>query len=189
MWRFFHIPSWLFFQKRKNNNETNGQDNSSSIDDIIENEYVNVDTINRNNDIDQLRDIFCYKRTHRFQEILSTLQAKNTKVPDYVISAVKRKIQKEQPNGTRSVTIPKEVEEKLREMFEKIQDPFDRAKRDICPQRVSFMSYNFVLHKMLQLIGRDDLAIHFPMIKSHENLLIQEKLWEHICNQLGWEYK
>src|SRR4030095_16795559 len=40
-------------------------------------------------------------------------------------------------NGIPPIQIPMEVDEKLNEMFEKIQEPFETVKNRVCPTRLS----------------------------------------------------
>lgn len=76
-------------------------------------------------------------------------------------------------------------EEKLRNMFMKMQEPFARA----CPSdRKNFLSYSFVLLKLAQLLQLDDILDAFSLLKSKEKLYVQEKVWKSICEQLGWKY-
>jgi hypothetical protein len=166
---------------------------------------------------------FSYKRQNRFQEILSTLQAKeNTEIDESVLNAVKGEINKEQNpdmssidiakikyylkrlslneyyehapsilskiNNIAPVNIPTDVEEKLREMFKEIQEPFDIVVTKVCPTRLSFLSYNFVLYKFCELLDLDEYKKHFTLLKSIDKLRLQDKIWKGICEILEWEY-
>ena len=86
------------------------------------------------------------------------------------------------------VSIPEDVEEQLRSMFVQIQEPFEVAKRQVCPERSSFLSYHYVLFKFCELIGMDDLKKSFPLLKSAEKLRVQDAIWKVVCEQLGWYY-
>ena len=170
-----------------------------------------------------VKSTFSYKRQNRFQEILSTLQAKeNTEIPEFVMNAVRREIDKEHNidlttidtvkikyylkrlsltnfyehaphilnkiNGIPPISIPPEVEDKLREMFKDIQDPFDKIKERVCPSRLSFLSYNFVLYKFCELLDLDEYKKCFMLLKSNDKLRVQDKIWRGICEILDWEY-
>ena len=75
--------------------------------------------------------------------------------------------------------------EKLRIMFKQIQIPFEKY----CPKsRINFLSYSYVLHKFCELLELDDFIKCFPLLKSREKLIIQDKIWEKICFDLRWEY-
>ena len=81
--------------------------------------------------------------------------------------------------------IPREQEEILRNMFMQIQIPFNRH----CPKkRKNFLSYSYVLHKMTQLLGMDELTTCFPLLKSRTKLYQQDKIWKDICGDLRWEF-
>ena len=87
--------------------------------------------------------------------------------------------------GVKSPQFSPELEEKLRSMFQEIQAPFLRHSP---PNRSNFLSYSYVLHKMLYLLGEDELLPHFPLLKSRFKLLSQENVWREICNDLGWAF-
>lgn len=86
---------------------------------------------------------------------------------------------------TPAPTISRETEDIIRFMFKLIQEPFNRH----CPKgRKNFLSYSYVLHKFFQLIGLDELVDYFPLLKSREKLMNQDKIWIKICDDLGWTY-
>ena len=58
--------------------------------------------------------------------------------------------------GKTAPKMSRELEEKLKIMFNKIQAPFEKYK---LPGRTNFLSYSFVLHKMCQLIGEKDPSV------------------------------
>ena len=77
------------------------------------------------------------------------------------------------------------IEEKLRIMFKEIQAPF----RKVCPtDRKNFLSYYYVLHKFVELLGFDEFKSCFPLLKSREKLHEQDKIWRDICKILQWEF-
>lgn len=170
-----------------------------------------------------MKNIYSYKRINRFNEILATLQAKeNSEIPEFVMNAVQKEIEKEQNievgsinnkkvrnylkrlsltnyyehiphilnkiNGIPPIQIPIEVEEKLREMFKDIQEPFENVKKVVCPSRISFLSYNFVLYKFCELLDLEEYQKCFTLLKSIEKLRLQDKIWKGICEILDWEY-
>ena len=88
-------------------------------------------------------------------------------------------------NGKPPPNISKHLEEKLRYMFKEIQNPFQKH----CPKhRKNFLSYSYVIHKFIQLLGIDEYLIYFPLLKSREKLYQQDKIWKEICNELDWQY-
>ena len=81
--------------------------------------------------------------------------------------------------------ISKDVEEKLRHMFKEIQAPFMK----ICPpNRKNFLSYSYVLHKFVELLGLDYLKEGFHLLKSREKLHQQDQMWKEICKELNWMF-
>ncbi len=88
-------------------------------------------------------------------------------------------------NGISAPVLSREVEEKLRYMFKEIQFSFVKH----CPKkRSNFLSYSFVLYKFCELLELDDYLPCFPLLKSREKLYMQDKIWELICKDLGWQF-
>ncbi len=88
-------------------------------------------------------------------------------------------------NGKPPPIISPEVEEKLRKMFKEIQEPFIK----VCPKdRKNFLSYSYVLHKFVELLGLDEYKELFPLLKSREKLHNQDLIWKDICTELKWHY-
>lgn len=88
-------------------------------------------------------------------------------------------------SGMPTLKLSHELEKKLKDMFHLIQDPFYKHKS---PKRKNFLSYNYVLYKFCELLGEDELLIHFPLLKCQKNLHIQDTIWKKICEELEWEY-
>jgi hypothetical protein len=88
-------------------------------------------------------------------------------------------------NGIQPPTMPQALEDRLRLMFHKIQDPFEKHKP---ANRKNFLSYSYVLYKMCELLGEDDYLPCFPLLKSKEKLYVQDEIWSKICKELSWEY-
>lgn len=88
-------------------------------------------------------------------------------------------------NGVPAPKLPQYLEDRLKHMFGEIQEPFEKH----CPAtRKNFLSYSFVLFKFCQLLGEDQLASSFPLLKSAEKLHAQDCIWKNICRELGWEF-
>ena len=88
-------------------------------------------------------------------------------------------------NGLPAPIMNRETEEKLRNMFKEIQIPFLKH----CPkERKNFLSYSYVLHKFVQLLGYDQYLVNFPLLKSREKLHQQDIIWKEICEDLKWEF-
>jgi hypothetical protein len=88
-------------------------------------------------------------------------------------------------NGAPPPKLHKELEEKMRIMFKKTQDPFSK----ICPDdRTNFLSYSYVIRKFLELLGQTQYIKYFPLLKSREKLYQQDMMWKAICKQLNWKF-
>jgi len=88
-------------------------------------------------------------------------------------------------NGLPAPIMSRDTEEKLRNMFKEIQIPFLKH----CPKdRKNFLSYSYVLHKFVQLLGYDHYLVNFPLLKSREKLHQQDLIWKEICRDLRWEF-
>jgi L-fucose mutarotase/ribose pyranase (RbsD/FucU family) len=88
-------------------------------------------------------------------------------------------------SGKPAPSINRETEEKLKKMFDKIQEPFEKN----CPKdRINFLSYSYVLHKFFQLLELDDYVKCFPLLKSRTKLRIQDDIWKKICDECSWQF-
>ena len=87
--------------------------------------------------------------------------------------------------GEKAPILNRHAEEKFRNMFKEIQQPFQKH----CPKtRSNFLSYSYVLHKFCELLELKDLLECFPYLKSNEKLRQQDAIWKNICKELKWEY-
>ena len=68
--------------------------------------------------------------------------------------------------------------------------PFDKAVREICPDRKNFLSYSFVCFKFIELLPDVDNAWlqSFNLLKGRDKLYKQDLLWRHMCKTLGWKF-
>jgi len=88
-------------------------------------------------------------------------------------------------SGLKPPNMPPALEEKLRLMFVKIQEPFDV----VCPpERKNFLSYPYVLYKFCELLGEDDYLPYFPLLKSKDKIKQQDDIWKRMCTILKWEF-
>lgn len=91
-------------------------------------------------------------------------------------------------SGRRCVRMTLQQMDKLQHMFLQMQEPFDQARADLCPERKNFLSYSYVLHKLCDLLGYDEFLQRFPLLKSQAPLQQQDALWKHMCRSLRWEF-
>jgi hypothetical protein len=91
-------------------------------------------------------------------------------------------------NSVPPPSIPTDLEEILRNMFRTIQGPFMKVCPQISKKRKNFLSYSYVLFKFLELLGYDELKKQFPLLKCREKLHKQDKIWQGICKEVGWQF-
>ena len=159
--RLSHFNEWLA--------QIQGKDNPAVPEEIIG--YV-MEELRRHNihnaaDINnsQIRTILKKLKLSRYYE----------HVP-YIISRIR---------GVPSDRMPLILEEKLKRMFCRIQSPFVRHSPAM---RKNFLSYGYVLHKFVELLGEDAYLSKFPLLKSREKLRMQDSIWRAICNDLDWQF-
>lgn len=78
-----------------------------------------------------------------------------------------------------------ELEDTLKNMFKEIQVPFLKYSPN---NRKNFLSYSYVLHKFIQILGKTQFLKYFPLLKSRDKLHQQEQIWKHICEDLSWKF-
>lgn len=91
-------------------------------------------------------------------------------------------------NGVQVAPIPPKVMDQLKSMFAEMQGPYEHAKRALYPARKNFLSYSYILHKMCQLLGKDEFLPRFPLLRSRDKLKEAEAIWKSMCDQLRWEF-
>jgi hypothetical protein len=80
-------------------------------------------------------------------------------------------------NGRPPFTLTPEVEDKIKIMFQQIQDPYDKFKPS---GRKNFLSYSYTLHKFFQILGLHEFAKYFPLLKSTDKLRQQDDIFKKI---------
>ena len=79
----------------------------------------------------------------------------------------------------------KSVEGKLKIMFKKCQEPFNK----VCPpDRKNFLSYSYAIRKFLEILNEDKYIEEFPLLKSREKLYEQDLIWKKMCEVLEWKF-
>lgn len=78
-----------------------------------------------------------------------------------------------------------EQEENIKKLFKEIQKPFSvyRPKK-----RKNFLNYNYIIHKICQLLNYNEFLPHFPLLKSRSNLEEQDIVWKNICNYKKYKF-
>jgi hypothetical protein len=88
-------------------------------------------------------------------------------------------------SGKAPPTLTAWQEEKLLEMFQRIQEPFEKH----CPpSRTNMLNYSYILRKFCQILSWEDLIGFFPLLKSRSKVYAQDLLWKKICTDTGFPF-
>jgi|SaaInlStandDraft_6_1057023.scaffolds.fasta_scaffold26935_2 hypothetical protein len=88
-------------------------------------------------------------------------------------------------SGNKPITLPSEIEETIINMFQIMQEPFNRH----CPtHRSNFLSYSYVLNKIFKILDMHEHSKYFGLLKSKEKLREQDAIWSKICKDLNWRF-
>ena len=92
--------------------------------------------------------------------------------------------------GVEAPRFKPEVEAKLETMFMQIAVPFEKAVKEVAPERKNFLSYAFVCFKFVQLLPDVDQRWlqSFALLKGRDKLYRQDQIWKNICKQLNWKF-
>tara|TARA_Y100000996_G_scaffold408732_1_gene388290 strand:+ start:735 stop:1913 length:1179 start_codon:yes stop_codon:yes gene_type:complete len=159
--RINHYNEWLAQFQAKETTDISPEIINKILDELKKDRITNLNTIKYT----KIREILKKLKLNKFYE----------HVP-HIINKL---------NGIPPPIIPIEIEDKLRTMFKEIQTPF----LNNCPKkRKNFLSYSYVLHKFMQLLGLTEHLKSFPLLKSREKLYDQDQIWELICKELNWPF-
>lgn len=115
--------------------------------------------------------------TQRVRTILKAMRLR--KCYDHVAQIVSRITGRPPPR------LPPEASELCRLMFTAVQVPFQKY----CPpSRKNFLSYSFILNKILYILGYDELCETLTMLKGQDKLKRMDELWKLITADLDWEW-
>jgi hypothetical protein len=160
-----------------------------------------------------------YIRLNHFKEILSQFQAKETtQIPEEVIDAIRKRIQKERISDMSLINYDK-MRDILRKLgynkyFEHIQyinsmfgikPPImnEELHETLCvlfieiqkpwavhcpPNRTNFFNYTYTLYQLCVLLDQTQYLPYIPMMKDREKQLEQDMIWKKVCNDLDWEF-
>jgi len=88
-------------------------------------------------------------------------------------------------SGANPITLPREVEETIINMFQAMQESF----RSHCPSsRSNFLSYSYVLNKLFRILKMPEHAKYFSLLKSKEKRREQDIIWGKICRDMRWKF-
>ena len=80
-------------------------------------------------------------------------------------------------SGTRPINIPSQIEEIFIIMFIEVEKVWEYVK---IPERSSFFSTPYILHKFSQILGLNEYLVHFPLLKSREKRYYQDLMWKQV---------
>lgn len=88
-------------------------------------------------------------------------------------------------SGAPPISLQRDVEEKIINMFDSMQDSFAKY----CPKdRSNFLSYAYVLNKIFKILKMNEHAKYFSLLKSKDKLRIQDSIWKKICAEMNWTF-
>ena len=87
--------------------------------------------------------------------------------------------------GKEPPQIARDKEEKLRQMFREVQEPFKIYKPNV---RKNLISYSYIIYKLCELIELDYILQFIHLLKSDQKIKDMDVIWKKICNHLNWEF-
>jgi hypothetical protein len=88
-------------------------------------------------------------------------------------------------SGATPITLSRDIEETIINKFQSMQESFHKY----CPpNRSNFLSYSYVLNKLFRILGMDEHAKYFGLLKSKEKLREQDIIWNKICKDMDWRF-
>ena len=84
-------------------------------------------------------------------------------------------------NGQAMITLTSEHEQELDGMFRQLQKPFSQFRGF----RVNMLSYSYLLYKISEHLGWDELAKTLPKMISPLKIYRQDQIWKQVCEQIG----
>ena len=159
--RINHFNEWIAQSQGKETTDIPEEVFDKIFMELKKNKVTNMATLN----YEKIRSILKKNKINKYYEHIP-----------YILNRI---------TGKSTPQLTPELEEKLRQMFKEIQGPFIKHSPK---NRKNFLSYSYVLHKFLEILGEDEYIKYFPLLKSREKLYQQELIWEKICEELGWQF-
>ncbi len=85
-------------------------------------------------------------------------------------------------NSRPPFNLTSEIEQKIKFMFQQIQEPYEKHKP---PNRKNFLSYSYTLHKFFQILGLHEFAKYFPLLKSADKLRQQDDIFKKVVAEMA----
>lgn len=79
-----------------------------------------------------------------------------------------------------------EQEDSLVQMFERVQEPFEKIVMG--KSRQNMLSYSFLIHKFLELMSWDEYLPYFPLLVSADKIQVQDMIWQQLCIEVGFQF-
>jgi hypothetical protein len=164
---------------------------------------------------------YTYRRMNHFNAVLGTYQCKRkiSKIPPDILALISTRVRllRSEPVPSAILSILKELrlpklyqhsvalaihfracseappitkamEIDLKERFKQVEAAYDSAK---IQTRRNFLSYRFVLRKLLELENSDEansVISMLPLTKNKAKVRAQDAIWEQLCGRLGWNF-
>jgi len=81
--------------------------------------------------------------------------------------------------------LQRELEEEIIHRFQTMQPSFQKHCSGI---RNNFLSYSYVLNKLFIILGYENYAKYFGLLKSKDKLRSQDSIWSKICKDMNWKF-
>lgn len=88
--------------------------------------------------------------------------------------------------NTSPQTITREEHELVLKMFAEANEVYEKKFKP--KNRNNFLKYTFALNKIFLTINKPKIASYFKLLKSPHKMKEQERIWQLICNDIGWKY-
>jgi hypothetical protein len=86
--------------------------------------------------------------------------------------------------GRSPVVLEDYQEQKLINLFRRIQEPFERNKAN----RKNFLSYSYVTYKFCEILGYTEFLPYLPLLKAPQNRITADKIWQGVCRDAGLRF-
>lgn len=90
-------------------------------------------------------------------------------------------------SGKPPIVIPPEIEKRIKQMFNEAMPVYENYKG----KRKNFLSYTFVILKILEIIDHAELVQQgrqMKVLKSKSKIREQDQIWRKMCEELNWPY-
>lgn len=157
---------------------------------------------------------YSYMRLKHFKKILKSITGNRIcRVPDNVINDIRKhefnsifqlkKIMKDLKykkyylsvywlykiiKNENLIELEKKTMNKMIRMFQKIDSCFIELREEYDQKRKNTFHYNYLIRKMLLMLGKEQHLKHLPKMKSENKINYSEKLFKKICQELGYKY-